>query len=279
LVSPDSSFNTAVSFASNTNWQGYGGEATMSYLTQMRGLGVQNFLAAASGMAVLVALIRGFTRRQATEVGNLYVDFTRSTLYILVPLSLVLAIILVSQGLVQSFSPSKAIHLLEPVSEQVTQQTIPLGPAASQVAIKQLGTNDGGFFNANSAHPLENPTPLSNFLQVLAILLIPAALCYTFGSMVGDTRQGWAVLAVLFVHQANGSLIVAGERMVGSKLLGQHFAGAGLRRADRNPITARSRAARIRVRSIVPSSPQSRIESGRCARPTRLIVLQYRWTS
>jgi K+-transporting ATPase ATPase A chain len=201
-VSADSSFNTAVSFATNTNWQGYAGEATMSYLTQMLGLSVQNFLSAATGMAVLVALIRGFVRRQASEIGNFYVDFTRSTLYILLPLSLLLAIVLVSQGVVQSFSPYETAHLVEPVTTQagpVTQQAIPLGPAASQIAIKQLGTNGGGFFNANSAHPFENPTPLSNFLELLAILLIPAALCYTFGKMVRDTRQGWAVLIAMLV--------------------------------------------------------------------------------
>jgi K+-transporting ATPase ATPase A chain len=205
-VSPDSSFNTAVSFATNTNWQGYGGEATMSYLTQMLGLAVQNFVSAASGMAVLVAVIRGFARRRATEIGNFYVDLTRSTLYILLPLSLLLAVILMSQGVVQSFSAYQSVDLVEPVTvatqgktEQVTQQTIPLGPAASQVAIKQLGTNGGGFFNVNSAHPFENPTPLANFLEVLAILLIPAALCYTFGRMIGDTRQGWAVLIAMLV--------------------------------------------------------------------------------
>lgn len=222
-VSPDSSFNTAVSFATNTNWQGYGGEATMSYLTQMLGLSVQNFLSAASGMAVLVALIRGFTRKKATTVGNFYVDFTRSTLYMLLPLSLLLAVVLVSQGVVQNFAPYKKVELIEPVTiqvpvkdaadkavvdatgtpmtqaKQVTEQTIPLGPAASQIAIKQLGTNGGGFFNANSAHPLENPTPLTNFLEVLAILLIPAALCYTFGRMVGDVRQGWALLIAMLV--------------------------------------------------------------------------------
>ena len=205
-VSPDSSFNTAVSFATNTNWQGYGGEATMSYLTQMLGLSVQNFVSAASGMAVLVAVIRGFARRRANEIGNFYVDLTRSTLYILLPLSLLLAVILMSQGVVQSFSAYDSVDLVEPVtvttpekSEQVTQQTIPLGPAASQIAIKQLGTNGGGFFNVNSAHPFENPTPLANFLEVLAILLIPAALCYTFGRMIGDTRQGWAVLIAMLV--------------------------------------------------------------------------------
>ncbi|GFE90034.1 potassium-transporting ATPase subunit KdpA [Steroidobacter agaridevorans] len=201
-VEAKSAFNTAVSFASNTNWQGYGGESTMSYFTQMLALNVQNFLSAASGMAVLVALIRGFSRRQASQIGNFYVDMTRGTLYVLVPLALVLALALVSQGVVQNFSEYKTVELVEPVvmqPEQVTQQTIPLGPAASQVAIKQLGTNGGGFFNVNSAHPLENPTPLSNFLEVLAILLIPAALCYTFGRMVNDTRQGWAVYAAMMI--------------------------------------------------------------------------------
>jgi K+-transporting ATPase ATPase A chain len=201
-ITPDSSFNTAVSFVSNTNWQGYGGEATLSYLTQMLGLGVQNFVSAASGMAVLVALIRGFVRRQTSSIGNFWVDLTRSTVYVLLPLSVLLALILVSQGVVQSFSAYQSVDLVEPVqtpSAQVTQQTIPLGPAASQIAIKQLGTNGGGFFNTNSAHPLENPTPLSNFLEVLAILLIPAALCYTFGKMVDDTRQGWAVMIAMLV--------------------------------------------------------------------------------
>jgi K+-transporting ATPase ATPase A chain len=214
-VTPDSAFNTAVSFATNTNWQGYGGESTMSYLTQMLGLGVQNFVSAASGMAVLVALIRGFARREVSGLGNFWVDLTRSTLYILLPLSLLLAIVLVSQGVVQSFSPYRAVALLEPATIQVagtdaagaatttaqtlTEQTIPLGPAASQIAIKQLGTNGGGFFNVNSAHPFENPTPLANFLELLSILLIPAALCYTFGRMVRDTRQGWAVLAAMLI--------------------------------------------------------------------------------
>ena len=206
-VTPDSAFNTAVSFATNTNWQGYGGETTMSYLTQMLGLGVQNFVSAASGMAVLVALVRGFVRRQAGEIGNFWVDLTRSTLYILLPLSFVLAIVLASQGVVQSFGAYRTAELIEPLtvqvsqtgSRRVTEQVIPLGPAASQIAIKQLGTNGGGFFNVNSAHPLENPTPLTNFLEVLAILLIPAALCYTFGRMVGDRRQGWALLAAMLV--------------------------------------------------------------------------------
>ena len=201
-VSLDSSFNTAVSFATNTNWQGYAGEATMSYLTQMLGLGVQNFLSAATGMAVLVALIRGLARRETDRIGNFYVDVTRSTLYILLPLSLVLAVVLMSQGVVQSFGEYRTVTLLDPPTidgQVVADQTVPLGPAASQIAIKQLGTNGGGFFNANSAHPFENPTPLSNLLEVLAILLIPAALCYTFGLMVRDTRQGWAVLAAMLV--------------------------------------------------------------------------------
>ncbi len=222
-VSADSSFNTAVSFSSNTNWQGYAGESTMSDLTQMLGLAVQNFLSAATGIAVLVALIRGFRAKQARDVGNFWVDLTRCTLYVLLPLSLVLALCLVSQGVVQSFQSYQTAALLNPVtvSEPVTDaagnpvkdargnpemkavridtQLIPLGPAASQIAIKQLGTNGGGFFNVNSAHPFENPTPLSDFLEVVAILLIPAALCYTFGRMIGDTRQGWAVLAAMLV--------------------------------------------------------------------------------
>jgi len=212
-ISPDSAFNTAVSFATNTNWQGYGGETTMSYLTQMLGLSVQNFVSAASGMAVLVALIRGFARRNTDSIGNFWVDLTRSTLYILLPLSLLLAVVLVGQGVVQTFKPYQTVSLQEaisyqapkldaegkPVTETVVtkEQTLALGPAASQVAIKQLGTNGGGFFNVNSAHPYENPTPLSNFLEMLAILLIPAALCYTFGVMVGDTRQGWVLLAAM----------------------------------------------------------------------------------
>jgi potassium-transporting ATPase potassium-binding subunit len=222
-VTPDSSFNTAVSFITNTNWQGYGGESTMSYLTQMLGLAVQNFLSAASGIAVVLALIRGFRQKQSRTLGNFWVDLTRSTVYVLLPLSFILALVLVGQGVVQSFRPYQTATLINPITvfEPVTDaagspvkdahgdavskpvridtQTLPLGPAASQIAIKQLGTNGGGFFNVNSAHPFENPTPLSNFLEVLAILLIPAALCYTFGQMVGDRRQGWAVLAAMLV--------------------------------------------------------------------------------
>lgn len=197
-ISPALAFNTAVSFASNTNWQSYGGEVVMSYLSQMLALGTQNFLSAATGMAVLIALIRGITRATSKEIGNFYVDLTRSTLYILLPLALLLALALVSQGTVQTFAASRQIDLLQP-SATATTQTIPLGPAASQIAIKQLGTNGGGFFNVNSAHPFENPTPLTNFLEMLAILLIPAALTYTYGQMVGDTRQGWAILAAMTI--------------------------------------------------------------------------------
>jgi K+-transporting ATPase ATPase A chain len=222
-VSPDSSFNTAVSFATNTNWQGYGGETTMSYLTQMLGLTVQNFVSAATGMAVLVALIRGFSRRSAQTIGNFWVDLTRTTLYILLPLSFISALILVSQGVVQTFKPYATVAVAQPSEydepvvdkdgkpvldakgqpttkkSKLTEQVIAVGPAASQIAIKQLGTNGGGFFNVNSSHPLENATPLSNFVELLSILLIPAALCYMFGVMVRDTRQGWAVLAAMTV--------------------------------------------------------------------------------
>jgi K+-transporting ATPase ATPase A chain len=241
-VSPDSSFNTAVSFATNTNWQGYGGESTMSYLTQMLALTVQNFVSAASGMATMVALVRGFARHSAETIGNFWVDMTRGTLYILLPLSVILALLLVSQGVVQTFSAYPTTAVLQPTrydepvvdkdgkavldakgqpttkKSTLTEQVIAVGPAASQIAIKQLGTNGGGFFNANSAHPFENPTPLANFLEVLAILLIAAALCHTFGVMVGDTRQGWtvlaamtvifvALLAVCYVAEQNGAVL------------------------------------------------------------------------
>ena len=230
---PDSAFNTAVSFATNTNWQGYGGETTMSYLSQMLGLTVQNFVSAATGMGVLVAVIRGMAGKTVQTIGNFWVDLTRTTLYILLPLSLVFAVILVSQGVIQNFRAYEAVALLQPTTAEepmtdangapvidadgkpctqkkpVTEQSLPMGPAASQIAIKQLGTNGGGFFNVNGAHPYENPTPLSNFLELLAILLISAALCYTFGVMVRDTRQGWALLAamlVIFVPLAIGCI-------------------------------------------------------------------------
>jgi len=222
-VSPDSAMNTAISFVTNTNWQGYAGESTMSYLTQMAGLAVQNFLSAATGIAVLVAVVRGFSRRSAVGIGNFWVDLTRSTLYVLLPISLLIAMLLVSQGVVQNFKPYVDVPVLQastyaqPVTDaagnpvkdaagkpetrpaQLTTQTLPMGPAASQVAIKMLGTNGGGFFNANSAHPYENPTPFSNFIEMLAIFLIPGGLCVMFGRMVGDRRQGWAILATMLV--------------------------------------------------------------------------------
>jgi potassium-transporting ATPase potassium-binding subunit len=230
-VSADSSFNTAASFATNTNWQGYGGETTMSYVTQMAALTVQNFVSAAAGMAVLIALIRGLRGKRVDSVGNFWVDLVRTTLYILLPLSLVLAVLLVSQGVVQNFSAYKTAVLLQPTTAAVpvndaagnpvldahgrpktetvtvTEQTLPMGPAASQVAIKQLGTNGGGFFNVNSAHPFENPTPWTNFLEMISILLISSALCYTFGKMVGDTRQGWAVLAAMMIILVIGIVV------------------------------------------------------------------------
>jgi len=226
-VSPDSSFNTAVSFVANTNWQGYAGEQTMSYLSQMLALAGQNFFSAATGIAVAFALIRGFAARSASSIGNFWVDLTRIMLYVLLPLSFVFAVFLVGQGTIQNFSAYKEVPVLEPVTYTVpgatpdvpaqtltaTTQTIAMGPVASQEAIKMLGTNGGGFFNANSAHPYENPTPLSNFAQMLAIFLIPAALCFAFGRMVGDRRQGWAVLGamtVLFVVAAIG--ITAAEQ-------------------------------------------------------------------
>jgi K+-transporting ATPase ATPase A chain len=202
-VTPDLAFNTAVSFATNTNWQSYGGETTLSYFTQMLALTVQNFVSAATGMAVLAAVIRGFIQKETEGIGNFWVDLVRSTLYILLPLAIIFSVILVSQGVVQTFAPSAKAALIQPTKDaagkEALDQLIALGPAASQIAIKQLGTNGGGFFNVNSAHPFENPTPLSNFLEVLAILLIAAALCYTFGYMVKDKRQGWAILAAMLI--------------------------------------------------------------------------------
>jgi K+-transporting ATPase ATPase A chain len=222
-AAPDLAFNTAISFVTNTNWQAYSGESAMSYLTQMAALAVQNFLSAATGLAVAFALARGFARRSAAGIGNFWVDLTRGTLYVLLPLSAVLCVALMGQGVVQTFSAHRETHLLEPLTysaarvdaagnvlkdprgnpvtdeKKAATQSISLGPVASQEAIKMLGTNGGGFFNANSAHPYENPTPLSNFLEMIAMLLIPAALCFAFGRIVGDTRQGWAILCVMTV--------------------------------------------------------------------------------
>jgi K+-transporting ATPase ATPase A chain len=202
-LSPDLSWNTAMSFATNTNWQSYGGESTMSYLTQMLALNVQNFVSAASGMAILVALVRALARKQATGIGNFWVDMTRTTLYILLPASFLFAVFLVSQGVVQTFSEYHTVSLLQATKDadgkSIVEQLLAVGPAASQIAIKDLGTNGGGFFNANSAHPFENPNPLTNFVILLSILAIPAALTHTFGKMVKDTRQGWALLAAMMV--------------------------------------------------------------------------------
>ena len=228
-VSADSSFNTAVSFITNTNWQGYGGESTMSYLTQMLGLSVQNFFSAATGMAVLIALTRGFARKQAQGIGNVWADLTRTTLYILLPLSLLLAGVLVTQGVVQTFAPYKTVDLVQQPLEfeqegkklSTREQTLPLGPAASQIAIKQLGTNGGGFYNVNSAHPYENPTPLSNFLEALVILMISGALCYTFGRMVGDTSQGWALLAAMTVVFVGFLAVCVLSEQAGNPILGK----------------------------------------------------------
>ena len=199
-ISADSSFNTAVSFTTNTNWQGYGGESTMSYLTQMAGLTTQNFVSAAAGIALAIALIRGFARRSAKTVGNFWVDLTRCVLYILLPLSIVVALVMIWQGLPQNLGDYTTVTSLEGV-----KQTIAQGPVASQLAIKQLGTNGGGFFNANSAHPFENPNAITNLLEMWAILVISAALTYTFGKMVGNTRQGWAIFAVM------GALYLGGQ--------------------------------------------------------------------
>lgn len=198
-VSWHSSFNTSVSFMTNTNWQGYAGETTLSYFAQMIGLAVQNFVSAATGIAVLLALIRGISRKATDKLGNFWTDLTRSTLYVLLPLSILLAIILIGQGVVQNFKSYETVQTLTG-----TQQIIPMGPAASQIAIKQLGTNGGGFFNSNSSHPFENPTPLSNFLEMLSILLIPAALTFTYGKMIGSSRQGWSVFTAMMI------LLIAG---------------------------------------------------------------------
>ncbi|GFK94746.1 Potassium-transporting ATPase potassium-binding subunit [Fundidesulfovibrio magnetotacticus] len=250
-VDPFVAFNTAVSFATNTNWQAYGGETTVSHLTQMLALTVQNFLSAATGMAVMAAVIRGLSRRETDRLGNFWRDVTRSVLYVLLPLSIVLSLALIWQGVPQTLDGSAAVALLEPASydkpvldetgkpvldeggkprtEPATQarQSIALGPVASQVAIKQLGTNGGGFFNVNSAHPFENPTPLTNLLELLAILLIPAALCHTFGVMVGDRRQGWAVLMAMTILFASFAFLTMQAETTPSPLLAKAGTVAG----------------------------------------------------
>jgi K+-transporting ATPase ATPase A chain len=213
-ATPDVSFNTAVSFMTNTNWQAYGGETTLSYFAQMAALTVQNFVSAAAGMAVAIALVRGFARRQANAIGNFWVDLVRGATYILLPLSLVGALFLCSQGVVQNFKSYTTATTVEGKTQVIAQ-----GPAASQVAIKQLGTNGGGFFNANSSHPLENPTPLSNFLEIVFILLVPSALTYTFGVMVKDTRQGWALFAAMSIMLLAGVFICYQAEQSGNPLL------------------------------------------------------------
>ena len=242
-VSPDSSFNTAVSFVTNTNWQGYSGESTLGYLVQMAGLAVQNFLSAATGLVVAIALIRGFARHTVATIGNFWVDITRSTLYVLLPLSVILALVLVSQGVIQNFDAYKDATTVEvttyqnpkidaignlikdasgsPVTEAATTQTqtLPMGPIASQESIKELGTNGGGFYNANSAHPYENPTPLTNLLEMLAIFLIPFALTYTFGRMVGDTRQGWVILVAMLILFASLVMVAYYSEQHGNPLI------------------------------------------------------------
>jgi K+-transporting ATPase ATPase A chain len=228
-VSPDSAFNTAISFVTNTDWQGYSGESTQSYLVQMAGLAVQNFLSAATGIAVAVAVIRGFARHSVATIGNFWADVTRATLYVLLPLSLLLALVLSSQGVIQNLEANKVVA---PVgSSAMHAQTLPMGPVASQEAIKEIGTNGGGFFNANSAHPYENPTPLTNFLEMLAIVLIPFALTYTFGKMVGDTRQGWALLAAMLVLFVTLTQVAFHSEQRGNPLLAaqqiEQSAGAG----------------------------------------------------
>jgi K+-transporting ATPase ATPase A chain len=254
-VSPDSAFNTALSFVGNTNWQGYSGEQTMSYFSQMTVLAAQNFFSAATGIAVVFALIRGLAARSAKTVGNFWVDLVRCTVYVLLPLSLVLAVFLTGQGVIQNFAPYQEAALIDPVAYtqpklgadgqplkdaagnavteelKATTQTIAMGPVASQEAIKMLGTNGGGFFNANSAHPYENPTALTNFMQMVAIFLIPAALCFAFGRMVGDGRQGWAVfaaMAVLFVAMTLVAMWAETQAHPGLRALGVDQAASSL---------------------------------------------------
>lgn len=242
-VSPDSAFNTAISFVSNTNWQGYGGESTMSYFTQMLALAVQNFFSAATGIAVVLALIRGFAAKSTGVIGNFWVDITRLTLWLLLPLSLVFALFLAGQGVVQNFDAYQEVNTLEATSYQTAKmgadgqalkdaqgnpvmedqktdkQTLAMGPVASQEAIKMIGTNGGGFFNANSAHPYENPNALTNFLQMLSIFLIPAALCFAFGREVGDLRQGWAVLAAMTLIFVVAVMAITTAEQAGNPLL------------------------------------------------------------
>ncbi|MEO5798429.1 MAG: potassium-transporting ATPase subunit KdpA [Gemmatimonadales bacterium] len=228
-VGPALAFNTAVSFATNTNWQSYGGETTLSYFTQMLGLGVQNFVSAAAGIAVMAALLRGFARHSTATIGNFYADLVRITTKVLAPLALLLAVVLVSQGVVQTFAAAHQVTTLESGAPQV----IAVGPVASQEAIKQLGTNGGGFFNVNSAHPFENPTPLSNLLELVAILLIPVACCFAFGRLVRDRRQGWAIFAAMTILFAAALAVALPSEQRGTPALAA--AGADLAATGAQP--------------------------------------------
>jgi len=231
-LSWDLALNTAISFVANTNWQSYSGETTMSYFTQMAGLAVQNFVSAATGIAVVIALIRGFSRSTTQTIGNFWVDLTKSTLYILLPLSLITSVALISQGVPQNFNQYSTIQLLEPqtisqttdgktTTQQVTTQTLPMGPVASQEAIKMLGTNGGGFFNANSSHPYENPNAISNLIEMLAILIIPAGLCFTFGYMVGDKKQGYTIFITMTIVFILLAILVMNTETHGNPLFNQ----------------------------------------------------------
>ncbi|MGD0710481.1 MAG: potassium-transporting ATPase subunit KdpA [Bacteroidales bacterium] len=214
-VSWHSAFNTAVSFMTNTNWQGYSGETTLSYFVQMLGLTVQNFVSAATGIAILLALIRGIARKTTDEIGNFWTDLTRITLYVLLPIAIIFAFVLVSQGVVQNFKPYETVQTLKGA-----QQIIPMGPAASQIVIKQLGTNGGGFFNANSSHPFENPTPISNFIEMLFLVLISAGLTYTYGKMIGSTKQGWAIFTAMFILLLTGIIIALNAEYSANSIFG-----------------------------------------------------------
>ncbi|KVO46990.1 ATPase [Burkholderia ubonensis] len=219
-VEPGLAFNTAVSFATNTSWQAYAGETTLSHLTQMLGIGVQAFLSAASGMVVMLALIRGLVRRGSKTIGNVWIDLTRMTLYVLVPLAALFAAAFIGQGVVQNFAPNRDVAIVQPhASTPAAALTLPMGPVASQESIKLMSGDGGGFFNANSAHPYENPTPFANFLQMLAMLIIPAALCHTFGTMIQDRRQGWAIYAaMLALFAAAAAMVIRAEEAAGPAL-------------------------------------------------------------
>ncbi len=252
---PDLAFNTAISFTTNTNWQAYSGESTLSYLVQMAALAVQNFASAAAGIAVAIALIRGFARQETDRIGNFWVDLTRATLYVLIPIPSSRPSCFCSQGVIQNFHPYTVARTVEGAT-----QTIAQGPVASQEAIKQLGTNGGGFFNANAAHPFENPTPLTNLVQILLIFVLGAGLTYTFGHMVGDTRQGWALFAAMALMFLIGVFVAYGAEQAGNPIV----ARLGVAERRRPP---RSRAGTWRARKRGSGLPARR--SSRRSPPTR----------